>query len=69
MGEIVNLNKYRKDRAKKREQRKSAESRVRHGRSHGERREAMHDEKRRNQELDGKSIDPGGPDENPPAAG
>ncbi len=69
MGEIINLNKYRKDRAKIQQRRKSANSRARHGRSGDERREALHDERRRNRELDGKRIDPNEPGEDPPVAG
>jgi hypothetical protein len=60
MGEIVNLNQFRKARAKAESGRKAAENRVRHGQTKEERLRQSRERELRQRELEGKRVDPAG---------
>ncbi len=57
MGDVVNLNDYRKRLAKLRARRRASENRARHGRSRGQRRGATADAERFKAELDGNRLE------------
>ena len=57
MGEIVNLNKARKNHNRAVERRKAAENRVRHGRTRAEKAKDRDEAERRARELDGGKLD------------
>jgi len=68
MGDVVNLNQYRKQREKSRKARESAQNRALFGLSKDER-TVLHDElERGTNALDGKKLDSSGSEE-PPQAG
>jgi len=56
MSEIVNLNKFRKSKARLGKEDQAAENRVRFGRSKAEKSRAKQDHDRREQDLDGKDM-------------
>jgi hypothetical protein len=60
MGEIVNLNKARKNHNRAVERRKAAENRVRHGRTRAEKAEDRDESGRRERQLDGSKLDQDG---------
>ena len=61
MGDIVNLNRFRKAQTKAEAAKQAAENRIIHGRTRAEReREAQANEARR-RELEGKRLDPNEP--------
>lgn len=57
MGDVVNLNDYRKRLAKRRARERASENRARHGRSRGQRRESTADAERFKAELDGNRLE------------
>ena len=63
MGDIVNLNKYRKQSQRTEQTKQAAENRVRFGRSKSDRARARSEQDRRSQDLDGKRRGDGRPDE------
>ena len=63
MGDIVNLNQYRKQRQRADQTKQAAENRVRFGRSKSERARTRLEQDRRSQDLDGKRRDDSRPDE------
>ncbi len=63
MGDIVNLNKYRKQRQRTEQTKQAAENRVRFGRSKSDRASARSEQDRLSQDLDGKHRDDSRPDE------
>lgn len=63
MGEVVNLNRYRKAVAKGGARRKATENRARHGQKKAEREAAGLEAKRRERQLDGNKLEP--PNESP----
>jgi hypothetical protein len=69
MGDVVNLNKYRKERARLSKQRRAAENRSRAGQGAAERIEARKVEGNRDKEHDGKRLVPARPADEPPSAG
>ncbi|MGE3936990.1 MAG: DUF4169 family protein [Rhodospirillaceae bacterium] len=58
MGEVINLNQYRKKREKDDGRKTAAENRVRFGRDKTERREAAFEAERREANLNGSRIEP-----------
>ncbi|HEX6101604.1 MAG TPA: DUF4169 family protein [Alphaproteobacteria bacterium] len=60
MGEIVNLNKARKNHNRAVKARKAAENRVRHGRTRAEKAKDEDESVRRKHELDGSKLDKDG---------
>jgi len=68
MGDVINLNQYRKARAKLGKERRAAENQARFGRAKRERDEARHTQERRERELDGKRLDHGRSADEPPSA-
>lgn len=68
MGDVVNLNKYRKERARIGKLRRAAENRSRAGRGAAERNEARKVEGNRDKELDGKRMEHARPADEPPSA-
>lgn len=56
MGDVINLNHYRKARARAEKERLAAENRARHGQTRAVRQTAKADEERRAAELDGKRL-------------
>ncbi|HMA48298.1 MAG TPA: DUF4169 family protein [Magnetospirillaceae bacterium] len=56
MGEVVNLNRFRKARAKAEQEKLAEENRVRHGRSKSEKTQAVKDQDRTDRDLDGKQL-------------
>lgn len=54
MGDIVNLNRFRKQQERRRKEDEAAENRVRFGRTKAERAQDRGEEDRRNRDLDGK---------------
>ncbi len=66
MGDVVNLNAYRKKRAREALKKKASENRARHGRDRGEKRLNQVEQERATAQLDGKKRDrdaPGGSDD------
>ena len=68
MGEVINLNQYRKQREKAEKAQRSAGNRLRHGRTREERINARQESDGQTQEFDGKRLDPG-PSDDPPEVG
>lgn len=62
MGDVVNLNQFRKQRARASAERQAAENRTRHGRSKLERQLAKTERTREQQELEGKRLPPAPPE-------
>ncbi|MEO0399367.1 MAG: DUF4169 family protein [Pseudomonadota bacterium] len=58
MGEVVNLNKFRKQKARAEKEAAAAENRVRHGQTKAEKRATEDDKARREQHLDGAEREP-----------
>lgn len=56
MGDVINLNRYRKARARAEKERLAAENRARHGQNRVVRQTAKREEERRVAELDGKRL-------------
>ena len=56
MGEVINLNRFRKARAKAEEGRQAEENRVRHGRDKAEKRQTASEQDRADRDLDGKKL-------------
>ena len=57
MGEIVNLNKFRKARSKQRDTAVAAENRIRFGQTKETKAEALHNVDKAKLDLDGKQLD------------
>jgi hypothetical protein len=57
MAEIVNLNRYRKERAKDEKARQAAENRTKFGRAKAERDSKRHEEELRRKNLDAHRLD------------
>lgn len=57
MGDVINLNRYRKARARAEKERQAASNRVRHGRTRGEKATTRREQERTAAELDGKRIE------------
>lgn len=57
MGDVINLNQYRKARARAEKERLAAEKRVRHGRTRTDRKAAKDEQARQAAELEGKRLD------------
>ena len=57
MGEIVNLNRARKDRAKAGDRSRASANRVAHGRTKAEKQAAAKESERASRLLDGKKLD------------
>lgn len=57
MGDIVNLNRFRKQQERRRKDSEAAENRVRFGRTKAERDRIRDEEERRSRDLDGKKRD------------
>ncbi|RMF12478.1 MAG: DUF4169 family protein [Alphaproteobacteria bacterium] len=58
MGQIINLNRFRKERQRAEQKGKAAENRVRHGRSKAERRKDKANEQIIRGRWEGKRLDP-----------
>ncbi len=56
MGEVINLNRFRKARAKAEEGRQAEENRVRYGRAKAEKTHTTNEQDRTDRDLDGKKI-------------
>jgi len=56
MGDVVNLNRFRKARAKAGAEKQAAENRVSFGRSKVEKLQETHERDRSDQDLDGKKL-------------
>lgn len=68
MGDVVNLNQYRKQRSRTTSQKRASENRVRFGRSKDEKTRQGHDADRTSRDLDGKQLDkPSSPEDAPNA--
>jgi hypothetical protein len=63
MGDIVNLNKYRKQRQRSEQATQAAENRIRFGRSKSDRTRTRAELDRLSRDLEGKRRDDGRPDE------
>ncbi len=63
MGEVVNLNQFRKKREQEIKNRRSAENKVRSGRKKSEKDAARADTQRKEADLSGKRLDGLSPDE------
>jgi hypothetical protein len=63
MGDVVNLNKYRKQRQRLGEAKQAAENRVKFGRDKGERASVRAEQERSADDLDGKHLDGKRPDD------
>ncbi|HUZ75264.1 MAG TPA: DUF4169 family protein [Stellaceae bacterium] len=57
MAELINLNRYRKERARAQARKRADENRHRFGRSRNERNLAEHESERSSKDLDGKHLD------------
>lgn len=57
MGDVINLNRFRKQRAKGEREEAAARNRVRFGRSKEEKAKEKSETARRNRELEGKKLD------------
>lgn len=57
MGEIVNLNRYRKSLAKRESEMEARENRAKHGRTKAEREKDRSEAVRQTEELDDKQLD------------
>jgi len=60
MGDVVNLNSFRRRKERLRAERSAAENRVKFGRNTGEKTVTRHDAERDKKNLDGKRLDDGG---------
>jgi hypothetical protein len=58
MSDIVNLNRFRKDRKRTDEKKQAAVSRAQSGRTKAERENEAAEKKRRDELLDGRKLDP-----------
>jgi hypothetical protein len=68
MGDVVNLNQYRKQRSRVISQKRASENRVRFGRSKDDKTRQAHDSDRTSRELDSKQLDkPSSPEDAPKA--
>lgn len=56
MGEVVNLNRFRKARLKAEQEKLAEENRVRHGRGKSEKTQTVKDRERAELDLDGKHL-------------
>lgn len=56
MGDVINLNRYRKAKARAEKERLAAENRVRHGRTRAETKITKAEQERQAAELDGKRL-------------
>lgn len=57
MGDVVNLNRFRKQRARKLREQEADRNRVRHGRTKDEKLKESLEAERRGRDLDGKKLD------------
>jgi hypothetical protein len=57
MGDVINLNRYRKARARAEKERLAEANRVRHGRTRSEKDGVQREHDRQTAELDGKRLD------------
>jgi hypothetical protein len=57
MGDVVNLNKFRKAREQRRTEAQAAENRVRYGQPKDAKAKAQRDAEQANKDLDGKRLD------------
>lgn len=57
MGDVVNLNRFRKQRARKQREQEADRNRLRHGRTKEEKLKETLEADRRNRDLDGKKLD------------
>ena len=69
MGEVVNLNQYRKKREKQLAQTQAEANRAKFGRNKIQKRKDLADEKSRNAELDNKLVERQGQTDETPEAG
>jgi hypothetical protein len=68
MGDVVNLNQYRKQRSRASSQKRASENRVRFGRSKDDKTRQSQDAERIGRELEGKQLDkPSSPEDAPKA--
>lgn len=68
MGDVVNLNQYRKQRSRASSQKRASENRVRFGRSKDDKTRQSQDAERSSRELEGKQLDkPSSPEDAPKA--
>ena len=63
MGDVVNLNAYRKRQEREAIKAKAGENRVRHGRKRAAKRREQEERDRANVQLDGKKLDPNSADD------
>ena len=56
MGEVINLNRFRKARTKADEAKQAEENRVRHGRGKAEKRKTAEEQDRTDRDHDGKKL-------------
>lgn len=63
MGDVVNLNAYRKRQAREAIKAKASENRARHGRKRAAKRQAQEERDRAKAQLDGKKLDPNSADD------
>ncbi len=68
MGEVVNLNQFRKQLEKARKARRSAENKAKAGRSKDDRARVQHENERRRADAEGNRLDNEPPDETPSAS-
>ena len=57
MGDVINLNRYRKAKARAEKARLAEANRARHGRTRSDKQVAKHEQERQVAELDGKRLD------------
>jgi hypothetical protein len=57
MGDVINLNRYRKAKARAEKQKSAEASRVRHGRTRVDKQAARREQDQQASELDGKRLD------------
>ncbi len=69
MGDVVNLNQYRKKRSRDRGAERAAENRAKYGRDKGEKTGQRRDVDKHEAELDGKNTARKPPSDKPPEAG
>jgi hypothetical protein len=68
MGDVVNLNQYRKQRSRVASQKRASENRVRFGRNKDDKTRQSHETERTARDLDGKQLDkPSSPEDAPKA--
>lgn len=66
MGDVINLNKFRKERRRSAEKRSARDNRVRFGRSGADKAAGRHTDDRAGRTLDGKKLDTGDGDDTHP---